>query len=108
MQCAFIHLISSNSATAQHEMCNFYLMYYLDSGEPLKKSECMSFGPPTYYWKNDKQLQNIPDEDASRLDDIPDNNIIQSSSAVNFMRMHAAFFLISLFAVLYHTNFMRF
>lgn len=62
------------SATALDEMCNFYLMYYMEGGAPLKQTACVSMGPPTYYWKMDKSLRNIPDEDASRLEDTPDNN----------------------------------
>lgn len=50
-------------------MCNFYLMYYVDNGDPLDRKACYQPGPPQYYWKNDKTLQNIPDVEASQLED---------------------------------------
>lgn len=52
-------------ATNNDEMCNFYLMYYVEIGEPLSQKFCFSTGPSTYYWEND-ELNNIPD-DASSL-----------------------------------------
>ncbi|XP_033225121.1 peptidylglycine alpha-hydroxylating monooxygenase [Belonocnema kinseyi] len=51
--------------TNNDEMCNFYLMYYVENGEPLQQKYCFSAGPPSYYWKNDKELVNIPDKEAS-------------------------------------------
>lgn len=57
-------------ATNEDEMCNFYLMYYVENDEPLERKYCFSFGPPRYYWKNsENNLANIPDEDASLLDE---------------------------------------
>lgn len=50
-------------------MCNFYLMYYVDNDEPLETKYCFGVGPPKYYWKYDELLANIPDEDASLLDE---------------------------------------
>lgn len=58
------------SATNEDEMCNFYLMYYVDNDEPLEQKYCFTAGPPNYYWTNrDSHLQNsrIPDDDASTL-----------------------------------------
>lgn len=126
--------IPLNSATARDEMCNFYLMYYMDGGEPLKHIACIFDGPPTYHWKNDQKLRNIPDEDASRLDDgIIDINVTHSamieqvyaspvleSRASTIEQAHPSsaeqahintccFFLISLYlAVFYNRNFIRF
>lgn len=42
-------------------------MYYVENDEPLQQKYCFGTGPPNYYWR--KELQNIPDEEASRLDD---------------------------------------
>lgn len=67
------HSITSNRPTGLDEMCNFYLMYYVEDDEPLIQSSCFSSGPPEYYWKNDDTLRNIPDADASQLDNTPDN-----------------------------------
>lgn len=60
---------SSNRATNNDEMCNFYLMYYVENDEPLNRKYCFGTGPPKYYWRHDESLQNIPDEEASELDD---------------------------------------
>ncbi|XP_064543590.1 peptidylglycine alpha-hydroxylating monooxygenase [Drosophila montana] len=54
--------------TNEDEMCNFYLMYYVEEGEPLDMKYCFSQGPPNYYWANpDTGLHNIPHLEASTL-----------------------------------------
>lgn len=53
-------------ATKVDEMCNFYLMYYVENDEPLSMKYCFTAGAPTYYWK-DAGLFNIPDIEASSL-----------------------------------------
>lgn len=54
-------------ATNNDEMCNFYLMYYVDGGEPLEQKYCFSAGPPSTHWKDPQEhLNNIPG-DASNL-----------------------------------------
>lgn len=54
-------------ATNDDEMCNFYLMYYVEEGEPLEQKYCFSAGPPVSHWNDDDEsLNNIPD-DASSL-----------------------------------------
>lgn len=59
---------SPPSATNADEMCNFYLMYYVDHGEPLERKYCFTSGPPKYYWSNPETgLKNIPDYEASHL-----------------------------------------
>lgn len=56
------------SATNNDEMCNFYLMYYVENDEPLNMKYCFSQGPPNYYWRNpDVGLNNIPHKEASTL-----------------------------------------
>lgn len=52
--------------TNEHEMCNFYLMYYVENGEPLSNKFCFTRGPPYYYWESDN-LVNIPDRIAPTL-----------------------------------------
>lgn len=54
-------------ATNKDEMCNFYLMYWVQQSEPLSKKYCFTSGPPNYYWDNPGNLNNIP-EGASSLD----------------------------------------
>lgn len=49
------------------EMCNFYLMVYVENDEPPHMKYCFTSGPPTYYWQLDG-LPNIPVRDASTLD----------------------------------------
>ncbi|XP_076302557.1 peptidylglycine alpha-hydroxylating monooxygenase-like [Lasioglossum baleicum] len=53
-------------ATKADEMCNFYLMYYVQDDEPLSMKFCFTKGPPFYYWK-DSELYNIPTIEASSL-----------------------------------------
>ncbi|XP_036330065.1 peptidylglycine alpha-hydroxylating monooxygenase [Rhagoletis pomonella] len=55
-------------STNEDEMCNFYLMYYVENDEPLNMKYCFSQGPPNYYWSNpDVGLHNIPNIQASIL-----------------------------------------
>lgn len=55
--------------TNNDEMCNFYLMYYVDNDTPLQMKYCTTAGPPYYHWSNEgNDLQNIPDVEASSLD----------------------------------------
>lgn len=46
--------------TSNDEMCNFYMMYYVDGEKLSKQSSCWSAGPPQYYWAIDNSLNNIP------------------------------------------------
>lgn len=57
---------TSMGNTNEDEMCNFYLMYYVENDEPLNMKYCFTPGPPTYYWQNNN-FQNIPDKEASTL-----------------------------------------
>ncbi|XP_054090273.1 peptidylglycine alpha-hydroxylating monooxygenase isoform X2 [Zeugodacus cucurbitae] len=60
--------ITEIGATNEDEMCNFYLMYYVENDEPLNMKYCFSQGPPNYYWSNpDVGLNNIPNIEASTL-----------------------------------------
>lgn len=60
--------VTYTGATANDEMCNFYLMYYIQNGEPLEMKYCYSRGPPSYRWSNpETELNNIPDTEASKL-----------------------------------------
>ncbi|CAB3240256.1 unnamed protein product [Arctia plantaginis] len=48
-------------ATNKDEMCNFYLMYWVENDTPLEKKYCFSAGPPYYYWTRAREnLNNIP------------------------------------------------
>lgn len=51
--------------TNEDEMCNFYVMYYVENDTPLEQKYCFSRGPPMYHWYN--ELKNIPNEEASTL-----------------------------------------
>ncbi|KAJ3639502.1 hypothetical protein Zmor_002859 [Zophobas morio] len=52
----------------ENEMCNFYIMYYVEEGTPLDMKYCISEGPPYFYWRNEENnLNNIPEEEASNL-----------------------------------------
>ncbi|CAD6219995.1 GSCOCG00011539001-RA-CDS [Cotesia congregata] len=52
-------------STGEDEMCNFYLMYYVENDETVDMKYCFTQGPPEFYWKM-ANLKNIP-EDASTL-----------------------------------------
>ncbi|XP_070168357.1 peptidylglycine alpha-hydroxylating monooxygenase [Polyergus mexicanus] len=51
--------------TNEDEMCNMYIMYYVENDSPLNRKYCFSQGPPLYYWN--QEFRNIPDEEASTL-----------------------------------------
>jgi len=54
-------------ATSDDEMCNFYVMYWVEGTGPLEQQLCVSEGSPKYYWYKDPYLTNVPDEEASIL-----------------------------------------
>lgn len=58
-------------STGDDEMCNFYMMYYVEGDVTLDMKYCFSMGPPYYYWENDQNLGNfVPervDKEASSL-----------------------------------------
>ncbi|CAG0920277.1 unnamed protein product [Notodromas monacha] len=60
--------ITTVGPTNRHEMCNFYMMYWVDGGNPLEQKYCQTAGPPLFYWSW-YGLRNIP-QDASVLDDL--------------------------------------
>ncbi|CAH0405643.1 unnamed protein product [Chilo suppressalis] len=58
----------SIGATNKDEMCNFYLMYWVEGGSPLQQKYCFSAGPPYYYWSRAPEgFNRIPDLEASTL-----------------------------------------
>ncbi|KAL7302785.1 hypothetical protein TKK_0004826 [Trichogramma kaykai] len=52
--------------TNKDEMCNFYMMYWVENDEPLLDAWCFTPGPPTYYWHK-AGLIDIPNDEASTL-----------------------------------------
>ncbi|KPJ09404.1 Peptidylglycine alpha-hydroxylating monooxygenase [Papilio machaon] len=62
------HTHSLGEPTNKDEMCNFYLMYWVENDIPLQRKYCFTQGPPYYYWENAPEGFNlIPDRDASQL-----------------------------------------
>ena len=56
--------------TNDDEMCNFYLMYWVEGTEIMSQKSCFSLGPPVYSWGGwilGGGLSNIPDSEASTL-----------------------------------------
>lgn len=49
-------------STGNDEMCNFYIMYYVDGDETLSNKYCFSPGPPRYYWQRDPAIPAVPPE----------------------------------------------
>merc|ERR1711974_178265 len=37
-------------ATKEDEMCNFYIMYWVEGDSPMDQTTCFSRGPPTWSW----------------------------------------------------------
>lgn len=61
--------ITKVGPTNNDEMCNFYLMYYVENTVPLQMKYCTTEGPPYYHWRNEgNDLNNIPEQEASSLD----------------------------------------
>ncbi|GFO46325.1 peptidylglycine alpha-hydroxylating monooxygenase-like [Plakobranchus ocellatus] len=56
----------SIGATQKDEMCNFYIMYYVNKPPTLQVDSCFSPGPPYWYWKD------YPDQEKLNLDAAPD------------------------------------
>ncbi|GBP42044.1 Peptidylglycine alpha-hydroxylating monooxygenase [Eumeta japonica] len=55
-------------ATNKDEMCNFYLMYWVENDTPMAQKYCFSPGPPYYYWNYaPENFNRIPDFEASTL-----------------------------------------
>ncbi|CAF2953818.1 unnamed protein product [Rotaria sp. Silwood2] len=61
------HIVEIGS-TGSDEMCNFYMMYWVDGDQLLDEDVCTSPGPPQYYFGRDRHLNvdKIP-EDAFRI-----------------------------------------
>jgi len=55
--------------TNDDEMCNFYLMYWVEGEETVEPNTCFSMGPPTWSWSSPSGggLSNIPEVAASTL-----------------------------------------
>ena len=65
----FLLLVSVGN-TNNDEMCNFYLMYWVEGTEIMSQKSCFSLGPPVYSWGGwilGGGLSNIPDSEASTL-----------------------------------------
>lgn len=54
-------------STGDDEMCNFYMMYWVDGDNTLSDNTCISPGPPEYYWGKQGALNHIPDKEANAL-----------------------------------------
>jgi peptidylglycine monooxygenase len=54
-------------ATGKDEMCNFYMMYYVDGDQILSDNSCFSPGPPNYYLEKQGGLTNVPEEQMTTL-----------------------------------------
>ena len=52
--------------TNKDEMCNFYLMYWVENDTPLKQKYCFTDGAPYYYWSRAREnFDRIPDMDVN-------------------------------------------
>lgn len=58
--------------TREDEMCNFYLMYWVEGKRIMSNNLCSTMGPPVYSWGGwllGGGLTNIPDREASEIKD---------------------------------------
>ena len=55
-------------ATNNDEMCNFYIMYWVYGKQPVHPNICFSAGPPEWSWHESAGLRNIPEKEASTLE----------------------------------------
>ncbi|KAK0425057.1 hypothetical protein QR680_009008 [Steinernema hermaphroditum] len=46
--------------TGADEMCNFYLMYWVEGSKTLRDNTCFSPGAPNYYWTSEAGLNHVP------------------------------------------------
>lgn len=54
-------------STGNDEMCNFYLMYYVDRMDRiLERKVCVTPGPPTFYWNAAMEVPKRVDYEASQ------------------------------------------
>jgi len=55
--------------TNEDEMCNFYIMYWVEGKKSMEQKQCFTRGPPTWSWGGwfGGGLSNIPDQEASTL-----------------------------------------
>jgi len=55
--------------TNKDEMCNFYMMYWVEGKSPVTPNTCFTRGPPSWSWGGvyGAHLTNIPDIEASTL-----------------------------------------
>ena len=44
----------SIGSTGEDEMCNFYMMYYVEGDKILEEQYCTTMGPPNWYFQNFK------------------------------------------------------
>ena len=51
-------------ATQNDEMCNFYIMYWVEGNELVEDAYCFTDGPPSWSWKQ---------HDGIDVDDVPYN-----------------------------------
>jgi len=49
------------------EMCNFYMMYWVEGDDTLEDNTCLSPGPSKYFWEKEAGLSNIPEKESTTL-----------------------------------------
>lgn len=53
--------------TNMDEMCNFYIMYWVEGKKTVHPDVCFTAGPPDWSWARNASLKNIPNDEASTL-----------------------------------------
>lgn len=77
-------------ATGNDEMCNFYVMYYVEGDKILDNNICFTPGPPEWFFENFESstgkrldVSKVP-EDAS---EVPSNQVAEMSDSANHQGM---------------------
>jgi len=52
--------VISIGPTGSDEMCNFYLMYWVEGEDTLQDNTCFSPGAPQYHWTSEAGLNHVP------------------------------------------------
>lgn len=80
-------------ATSKDEMCNFYIMYYVEGDHELSQDYCFSAGPPSWYWTDFEGLEGPAPLSASIIpgteDVIASSDLVLERMEESMNRQHA-------------------
>jgi hypothetical protein len=71
--------------TSKDEMCNFYIMYYINGDKVVKEPMCFSPGPPSWNWGSVDGIH--PENAPSSASMIPDTDTILKETREHFEKV---------------------